>query len=176
MNQSLYELGEEFADLERLLSEVEGDISDADFERQIDEWLASLGERVEKKVDGYCVFIRELQLSAVRREIESKRLLELAKEDENKANQMKARLKAFFDFRGIQKLKTDRFNVAVQKNGGKIPVTISAEAENHPEELPEEFHRVRFEVDREAVREALERGDELDFATLGERGTHLRIR
>ena len=176
MNQSLYELGEEFADLERILTDAEGDISDADFERFIDEWLASLGERVEKKVDGYCVFIRELQLSAVRRQLEAERLNDLAKADENKANQLKARLKAFFETRGIQKLKTDRFNVAIQNNGGKVPLIVSAEAEANPQELPEEFHRVKFEVDRTAIYEALERGDELDFAELGTRGTHLRIR
>lgn len=176
MNQSLYELGEEFADLERLLSEVEGDVSDADFERQIDEWLASLGERVEKKVDGYCAFIRELITSGERRRAEAVRLVELSDADLNKANQMKARLKAFFELRGIEKLKTDRFNVAIQKNGGKLPLIVSTEAEANPQELPEQFHRVKFEVNREAIYEALQNGEDLDFAELGERGNHLRIR
>jgi len=176
MNQSLYELGEEFADLERILTDAEGDISDESFESLIDEWLSSLGERVEKKVDGYCVFIRELLLTAEARKAEAARLNALAVTDENKAKRLKTRLKLFFEARSIQSLKTPRFNVAIQKNGGKQPLIIDEAAENNPQELPEQFHRVRFEVNREAIYEALQNGEQLDFAFLDERGTHLRIR
>jgi hypothetical protein len=45
--------------------------------------------------------------------------------------------------------------------------------ENH---IPKEFLRVKYEVDTDKVRDALAEGQELGWATLGERGDHLRIK
>jgi len=44
------------------------------------------------------------------------------------------------------------------------------------ETLPAEFVRVIKSVDAEAVRAALEAGEDVKFATLEARGTHLRIK
>ncbi len=43
------------------------------------------------------------------------------------------------------------------------------------EELPERFQRVSVEPDTKAIRQALESGEELDFARLGDRGASIRI-
>lgn len=42
--------------------------------------------------------------------------------------------------------------------------------------LPEEYKKVSVELDTVAVREALKQGIDLDFARLGEAGTHIRIK
>lgn len=46
-----------------------------------------------------------------------------------------------------------------------------------PEQLPEEYRvtLVSYRPDQEAIRAALERGERLVFAALGERGKSLRI-
>ncbi len=42
--------------------------------------------------------------------------------------------------------------------------------------MPERFQRVLVEPDKEAIRTALEAGEELSFAYLAERDLHLRIK
>ena len=60
----------------------------------------------------------------------------------------------------------------IQKNGGMLPLILS----EAPERLPEAFRRVSYEADNEAIRKALDEGQELDFASYGERGESLRIK
>ena len=47
-----------------------------------------------------------------------------------------------------------------------------------PEDMPEEYRiqNVTYKADDAAIRAALDAGQELPFAKLGERGTHLRVR
>ena len=61
--------------------------------------------------------------------------------------------------------------MAVQKNGGKMPMTTTEPA---PNDVPTEY--LKPVIDWEKVRESLEGGAELLWAWLEPRGTHLRIR
>jgi len=45
-----------------------------------------------------------------------------------------------------------------------------------PKTLPERFQKITVEANSPAIREALESGEKLEFAELGERGTSLRIK
>ena len=45
-----------------------------------------------------------------------------------------------------------------------------------PDELPQEFQKVTIEANNEAIRKALDEGQELEFAQYGERGESLRIK
>lgn len=69
-----------------------------------------------------------------------------------------------------QKVRTTRFHPRICKNGGKAPVVHDDTA---PEKLPERF--TIKERNNSEIRAALEAGEKLSFAQLGERGTHLRI-
>ena len=42
--------------------------------------------------------------------------------------------------------------------------------------IPERFQSWDVKPDRDEIRQALENGEELDFATLGERGESLRLK
>ncbi len=42
--------------------------------------------------------------------------------------------------------------------------------------MPERFQRVSIEADKEAIRTALEAGEDIGFAYLAERESHLRIK
>ena len=63
--------------------------------------------------------------------------------------------------------------LAIQKNGGKQPLVVDWLP---LEELPERFQKVTITEDREKIAEALAAGEELTFARLEPRGTHLRIK
>lgn len=86
---------------------------------------------------------------------------------------LKGRLKTHLEATEQQKLRTKRFNIAVCANGGKAPLRFD---NTPPEQMPERFKRVTVEPDREAIRTALEAGEELSFAYLAERESHLRIK
>ena len=75
---------------------------------------------------------------------------------------------------GVRKLRTKKFNLSIAKNGGKVPIAIDSKI--NPKDLPKQYQRITVEVDHTAVRKALESDTQLDWATWGERGQHLRIK
>jgi hypothetical protein len=57
----------------------------------------------------------------------------------------------------------------VCKNGGKIPIEYTAD-------VPKEYCTFTPKPNGEAIRKALEDGQELEFAHFTERGEHLKIK
>ncbi len=53
MNRTLYEIGADMGALEQLLWEAGGEITDADMEQIIDNWLDQNREDLENKLDSY---------------------------------------------------------------------------------------------------------------------------
>lgn len=138
--KSLFGLSESILELEAELER--DDLTDEERARAVDDWLSAQG-------------IAELEASAEARATEAKRLQLLAAADANRAASLKERLKSYFQAHDLNKFKTDRYNISLQANGGKLPVILEVE----PEQLPEAFHRVipaRIEADRDAIRAALE--------------------
>lgn len=73
--------------------------------------------------------------------------------------------------------------LSVRTNGGVLPMEVTLPPELTAETLEqfgidERFYKMRvtYELDSAAVRKALEGGETLPWAKLGERGSHLRIR
>lgn len=142
----------------------------------IDAYLEAEGA-VEDKVDAYCAVWRELTLRAESRGLEGKRLAALADRDSKRADSLKQRLQFYFEFHGLKKMETAHNSLSLVGNGGVLPVLV-AEGTN-PEDIDERFHRVipaRIEIAKDEVRNALEAGETLDFATLGVRGKRLSIK
>ncbi len=85
---------------------------------------------------------------------------------------MKARLLEYFLATGQQKAKTaEGLDIRVQANGGVLPLLIA-----DPRLIPEEYKYTPPAVaDNDKIRKAIEAGYVLPFASLGERGVHVRI-
>lgn len=118
-----------------------------------------------------------MEARARARATEAERLRRLAESDEKAVARLKNRLQWFFERHGLGKIETARFRLGLQNNGGKLPLLITEDAK--PEEAEERFHKViptRVEFDKDAVRQALEAGEELPFAKLGERGKRIVIK
>ncbi len=203
LNRTLFEISEDLVALDSLLDEVGGEVTDEQAEAAIEKWFAELGEERDKKIDGYCSLIKQKEAVAKARKAEADRIEALATVDKNAASRLKGRLKLFFEAHDIEKLETDRFKVAIQNNGGALPVILTEDATEHPEELPEQYRRVVFQPNLENIKKDLERVADLKqflamapddndpgtvrefnnlkdslstIATLGERGNHLKIR
>lgn len=170
---TLYKLTCDYQEFDDLLAECGGDISDPLVEAALDRHLAGLAENRSEKVGNYLALIREKQARAQARADEAKRLQESARREEKQAEALLKRLQTAFEAAGWDKVETRLGTVSLVKNGGKRPVVISADM--RPEDAAG-FRRVTVDFDKEAIRAALEAGELLGWAELGERGKSLRIR
>jgi len=169
----LYKLASELIALEEQLEEL---TSDTDRQDLIDGFLTNwveVQEGLRSKIDGYCSLIEEIEARAIARQEAARRLTTLATVDLNKVKSLKASLQRFFELRQIKKLDTDRYRLTLAKNGGKLAVILDSRP---VENLPEGFKKTHIAADNEAIRKALESGEVLDFARLGDRGQSLRIK
>jgi hypothetical protein len=163
----LFEIGEQFDALERLLVESGGEVTP-----EVEAWLAEYGDLEADKLDGYAMFIRSLEHEAegfknIASEFAAKRTAR-----ENAAKRLKERLKQYMELRGTAQIKGKMYTAALNKNGGKAPIIVDVA----PEQLPEQLQRVTVSADVEKIRGLLEMGVKYDFAHLGEVGQHVKIR
>lgn len=173
---TLLQISKDAEALEDLLDEYaeahDGDITDiADV---IDAWLVENTDDLKVKLDGYVSLILECEARAKARKEESKRVAELAKYDVNLAARLKERIKYFFEQHDLTRVDTTCARITLAKNGGKLPLIVDGTVP--PEQLPQRFQKVSLSADNAAIRDALESGEELEFARLGERGKSIRIK
>lgn len=171
--KTLFDISDDLLALEDTLDALSDDATPEQIAELIDAALATSGE-LETKLDNYAALIRQTEARAEARRTEIARLTSLVVADSNRTARLKERLKYFFDSRRISKFETARYKFAIANNGGKLPLEIDGD----PELLPEPYRRIRVTItpDQDAIRAALETGEQLDFARFGERGTNLRIK
>ncbi len=169
--RSLFSISEDLEKLNELLDDCDNDAAQQEL---INNWLEQLGEESDRKLDGYAALITEMTTRAEVRKAEAKRMMELAQADENRAKMLKDKLKLFFETHRLKTVETARYKLSYQRNGGKAPLILK---DGVPAtDLPERFQKVSIDPNTSAIREALEAGEVLEFAQLGERGTTLRIK
>lgn len=191
---TLWEIGDDLLALDDLLAEIGGDVSEEEAERAIDEWLAETREAEAAKLDRYAALIRTLEARAEIQEAESKRLADRARANKNNARRLKDRLLLHMERTGQKKIAGNLYAATVAKNGGKAPVEVTVDPRDLPapfrrakltlacptdetlEALADQATRLDLEPDTDAIRTALEAGEKLPFARLGDRGHHVRIR
>ena len=150
---------------------LEGGIDSPEAQQALDEHLAGLDEALDQKCEDYAAVIMSLQARSDARAAEAKRIRELANADATVAQRLKERLKQAMETTGRVRIDTTRFRLTVANNGGKQPMLIEDESA-----IPTEFIVQVPEVDKDAVRAALEAGRPVPGCTLAPRGTSLRIK
>ena len=163
----LYELTSDLLTLQEMLEE------NVDEQVLIDTLEGVQGE-YELKLESYCKVIKNLEADIEALKNEAKRLTDKRKVLENNVDRLK---KAMFDsmkLTGTEKVKGALFTVAIQRNGGKLPVIYSDNVDLS--KLPDELVKVVESPNLDAIREWLESGNAVTGFTLGERGESLRIK
>lgn len=183
MSQTLLELADDLRAIDEMWDERGGDgellHGDDAVVAQLDAWLQDTACAVNIKLDSYAALIRECEARAQMRREEAQRMSELARMDTAKATRLKERLKLFFEMRELSKVETPRFRVSLVANGGKLPLVLDESTDwkgiynNFP---MVGLVEVSYEPDKNEIRGALEDGELLPFARLGERGQSIRIR
>ena len=169
----LYAIRADVMAIADILEEAEGDLSACD--AAIEFWLSKLEQEQAEKLDGFIDLIKTLRMEAVAAKAEKEQWAAKEKARTNRADYLERMLLDHLAATGQRKVQTATGRtVAVVANGGKPPV-VYAEAID-PAAVPEEFRRVKTEIDTQRVQLFLESGGSLPFAKLGERGNHLRVR
>lgn len=94
-----------------------------------------------------------------------------AKTLENNIIRLNDYVKMCMENAGINEIETEMHRLKIVKNGGKLPLKIEDSC------VPESYMRkeIKEVPDKEKIRAALESGECLTFAHLGDRGTRLKI-
>ena len=168
---SLYVIKSEMLTLLEAFAEHGSDSPEA--ELAIREHAAALAESFDEKADDYAALIRVAETRSEARSEESQRMAKLAKEDDALAKRLRLAILQAMQETGRLKVSTARFNLSVKKNGGKVPVEIIDETL-----LSDEYRvpKVTMTIDKDAIRAAIESGDAVPGALLGERGSRLDLK
>ncbi len=174
VRKTLFDLTTEMIELDRLLEDLGGDVTDEQVEAAIDQALSGNDAALRRKLDGYVTLVAEYDARAEFLKAEAARLTAMARAKESHADRLRASLKQFFERTGKDRFETDHFLISLRAAGGKQALRVTCD----PEQLPEEFRvtLVSYKPDQTAIRAALAEGRELVFASLEERGRTLVIK
>ena len=163
---TLYDIQGEYLRLYDLATDIEDPESDEAFNTALEELHTDLAVKAE----GYVQVIKQLDMEAD----ECDKLIEIIKAKKearkNHSKRMKEALMTAMDVAGKDTLSAGMFTLRISKNGGKQPLKVEED------KVPDNYMKIKYEPDNELIRKVLEKGFELTFAQLEERGRHLSIK
>ena len=160
----LYEI---VAELQDFVTQNEG----LEDEQAYRDTLEGLQGELDDKVSQWARCIKNLEGERDAIKAEGDRLTKRAKSIDNEVKHMKDTLLMYLKAAGVSKAGDAVIKASIVKNGGQAPLEIDL----IPVDLPEDFQKITIDADKEAIRAALEGGQQLEWARIGERGEHVKI-
>lgn len=167
MSDSLYALTHEY---EALMEYA--DSTDPEDQQVFEDTLESVMSELAIKTDAYAVVIHDIQAKKemLKREVDFLK----AKIDSLDNNEQRMKDRMADAIRAIEpekrEIRGEIYTFKLKKNGGKQGIEYKDTVR-----VPDRFMRVVYEKDTDKIREALEKGEKLNFAALKERGEHIEI-
>ena len=121
----------------------------------------------EEKAEQIAKIVRNFETDNMGLQSEIDRLQAMATSNSSQIKYLKNYLFEQMKAVGKDKFATALFKFSICKNGGELPMEIIGEVPDQYKKLVE---------DNTKIRTALKNGEALEFAVLGERGEHLRIK
>lgn len=163
---TLYKLTEDYMNLLALAEDPDID------EQAFLDTLDGIEGAIEVKAENYAKIMRQLEADAAACEAESKRLKNKAKTIDNNIRRMKQALQFAMQATGKTKFKTALFSFCIQKNSASVVMD-----EPYIENIPERFLvRKDPEINRKAIRDAINAGEDLTGLAHLESTESLRIK
>ena len=163
---NLFDLVGEFKEIYALLTDSEGEEQEV-WEDTLD---AKMGE-IEVKGAGYVAILNRLdmEIDACRKQKDF--WTHNLSVRENAVKRLKSKLAEAMIMLGKKEINAGDCKIKLQKNGGQLPIVYNGD-------VPAEYLKTKIiqEKDADKIRQALNDGKELDFATFGERGSHITIK
>lgn len=120
------------------------------------------------KADAWCWVIDRVRATAAERKAQSRRLAELAKGDEQKADRLQEQLVSL-----LLRVQPDatRFELPHHQLISRRSTAVELDADLEPIDLPEQYQRrvTRIDADKEAIKAALKAGEDVPGTQLVER-------
>lgn len=160
---NIYELKSSYLQLQNAIENGEEDLTSI---------LETVEDAVQLKCEGYAKVITNLESDVDGLKAEEKRISEKRKDLEKKIGYLKTIIYETMKETKLEKFKTNTFNFAIVKNGGKTPIVVDVECS----ELPDDLVKIDEKPDLEAIRDYIERTGDISYAHFGERGESLRIK
>lgn len=163
---TLYKLTEDYMNLLALAEDPDID------EQAFMDTLDGIEGAIEIKAENYAKIMRQLEADAAACDAESKRLKNKAKTIDNNIRRMKQALQFAMQATGKTKFKTQLFSFYIQKNSASVVMD-----EQYIENIPERFLvRKDPEINRKAIRDAINAGEDLEGIAHLEQTESLRIK
>lgn len=144
---------------------------DEDIEEEVyRDTLEAIEGEFDDKIETYCKVIKNIEADAKAVGEEVKRLQGKKKTLENHVERMKRTVYEAMRAVGKTSAGGKILKADIRTNGGVRPLIVDESL------LPDEFKKVSYSADNDAIRKALDEGNELEFAHYGERGESLRIK
>lgn len=168
---NLFEISGRFAEIQKQLDFDNESMTDTEYRDALVESFGKIEGELNEKVDAYCAIIQQKEAVGKARAEEATRIWNLSSTDFSSAKRMREAMMLVLNTLGKTKLETVLHKVSICGNGGKQPLVVEDDTN-----IPAEWTKVRYEIDRDKIRTALESGEVLDFAVLRPRGSHLSIK
>ncbi len=157
---TLYELKDKYLKLLEMATEEDAAL--------FQDTLESLEGAIEDKAEKIVCVLKEMEGDINTIKAEEKRLKERRQALEKKKEHLRWYLQDELEVMNIPRLKTARFTISLRDNAPKVNVIDE-------DLIPFNFIKTSYAVDKKAVKEALESGQEVEGATLvKERGISIR--
>lgn len=164
---SLFKIGDDLMAILDLIEE-DGEITD-----QLSKWFEEIQTGEAEKLDGYVGIIRTLESQEAVAKAEAEQFAAKAKARANKVKFLKERMKEHLERTGRTRVTTAAGrDIRIQPNGGAPSMTVDVIP---VEDVPAEYVRTVTEINRDAIKAALQLGVKIPFARFEPKGTHLRI-
>ncbi len=162
---TLYEITNDYLQLMTMLE-------DPDLDPQtLADTMEGIEGELEVKAESYAKVMKNLEADVAGIKSEIDRLSERKKTIENNIKRMKEALQFSMETTGKTKFKTELFSFGIRNNAPAVVMD-----EQYIENIPREFIRVKEEVDKTAIKEALKAGFELEGIAHLEQSTSLTIK
>lgn len=162
---NLYEITQDYLQIMQMMEDPELD------PQTLADTLEGIEGELEIKAENYAKIMKNIEGDIEALENEIRRLTSRKKTMENNIKNMKTALKNMMELTGKTKFKTELFSFGIRKNAPAVVMD-----EQYIENIPREFIRVKEEVDKTAIKEALNAGFDLEGIAHLEQSQSLSIR
>jgi hypothetical protein len=163
---TLYEITNDYMQLMQMMEDPEMD------PQTLSDTMEGIEGELEVKAESYAKVMKNLEADVVGIKAEIDRLSERKKTIENNIKKMKETLQFAMETTGKTKFKTELFSFGIRKNA---PAVVMDEA--YIENVPERFLKYSDPtINRSAIKEAIQKGEDLEGLAHLEQSTSLSIR
>lgn len=166
---TLYETCDRQSAILSLLADMD-DMDEGEIPEDLAAELDAIDGTIEQKVEAICQIRAGLTYEGAAIDAEANRLKSRAASRHRQADALKRYLQECLERSGVKKVKTPLFTVWVQQS------TPSIAWDGLAEDVPEQFRRVRVEVDRQAAMNVWKQTGEVPAGFTISQGSHVVIR